>query len=274
MPWLNGLLPNLRRAQHRIAELVVKDPEQFINQPIAELAKSAGVSAGAIVQFCKAVGFQGLRALKIALAKQMAGPLLDGQGTSPRPLHALPRVIQEHVYSLEQTLQLNSAGTVDAAAAALSHARRIVLFSIGLSFPVAYSFYGRLRFIGLPAFIEFDSHMQLAAAAQMREGEVAIAFSLSGRTRETVECLQLSRTRHATTICVTNSVDSPLARAADIRLYAAPGEVKYFQAPLASRVGQLALADVLLTTLASRRRHAALNHLRRAEEHLLRRRIG
>jgi DNA-binding MurR/RpiR family transcriptional regulator len=273
IPWIGGLLPNLKRAQRRVAELVVEDPEQFINQPIAELAKTAGVSSGAIVQFCKSLHLTGLRALKIALARELAGPVLGEQGKPERTRHTMDRVIDENIRSLEQTRQLNNASAVDAAAAAMLHAKKIVLFSIGLSYPVAYSFYARLRFIGMPAFIEYDSHMQLAAAAEMREGEVAIGISLSGSTRETVECLQLSRSRYAQTISITNGVASPLVRAADFKLFAAPGQVKYFQAPLASRVSQMAIVDVLLSILGRHRREKALRHLQRAEEHLLKRRI-
>jgi DNA-binding MurR/RpiR family transcriptional regulator len=240
------------------------------------LANRAGVSTGAIVQFCKALRLKGLPALKIALARDLAEPVFafpqegnDRSGSTD----ILHRVFQEHLKSLNQTLQLNSVSSLNAAAGALLKARRIVLFSIGLSYPVAYSLYARLRFLGLPAFIEYDSHLQLAAAAEMHRGEVAIGFSLSGSTSETVECLHVSHMRNAKTICITNSVDSPLARAADIKLYAAPSEVKYFQAPLASRVTQLALADALLVIVGLQRKQKALTHLRRAEEHLLNRRI-
>src|SRR5207245_2239468 len=85
-----------------------------------------------------------------------------------------------HIESLREALRLNSPDTLNAAAKALADAPRIVLFSIDLSSPVAVSIYGRLRFIGLPAAIEYDSHSQLAAAAEMRKGDVAVGISLSG----------------------------------------------------------------------------------------------
>jgi DNA-binding MurR/RpiR family transcriptional regulator len=277
LPLIGGLAPTLKRAQLRIAELILKDPEQFINHPIAELAEHAGVSTGAIIQFCKSLNLKGLPALKLALARELVQPELafpeggNERDGSPSITH---RVFREHVKSLHETLQLNDERSFDAAVGALSKARRIVLFSIGLSYPIAYSLYARLRFIGFPAFIEYDSHMQLVAAAEMCKHDVAIAFSVSGSTRETVECLRVSRARKAKTICITNSVDSPLAQAADITLYAAPSKVKYSQAPLASRVSQLALADALLVILYRDRKRGALAHLARAEENLLNRRIG
>lgn len=277
LPLLRGLLPTLKRAQRRVTENLLNDPEQFIVRPISEVARSCGVSTGSIVLFCKSLGLSGFPALKIALARELAAPVLPFfgkklEGHDGTPL-ILQRVFEEHVESLHQTLMLNTGTALNDAAQSLIKAKRIVLFSIGLSFPVAYAIYGRLRFLGLPAAMEFDSHLQLAAASEMKRGEVAIGISLSGSTSETVECLGISKARRVKTICITNSVDSPIARAADIRLFAAPSGVKYFQTPLSSRVSQLALADALLALIALRRKRQLLEHLRRAEEHLLKRRV-
>ena len=284
LPFIRGLLPTFRRAQRRIADAVLNDPERFISRPISQLAKDCGVSPGSIVLFCQSLKLAGLPALKIALARELAAPMLpflnkefehrDGASA------ILQRVLEQHIESLHQTFKLNAVGKLNAASAlgeaveVVLKAKRIVLFSIGLSYPVAYSVYARLRFLGLPAFIEYDSHLQLAAASEMNGTEAAVGISVSGSTSETVECLRLSKSRGAKTICITNSIDSPLARAADVRLYAAPSEVKYFQAPLASRVTQLALADALLVLVGLRRKRKALVHLRRAEEQLLGRRLN
>jgi DNA-binding MurR/RpiR family transcriptional regulator len=276
MPLIQGMLPSLKRAQRRIAEAVLDDPEQFVSHSISELAADYGVSAGSIVIFCKSLGLRGFPALKIAIARELSEPvLLSGESTPQHP--GFPTILEEvferHVESLRQTFKLNTTDSFETAVKFLLKAKRIVLFSIGLSYPIAYSLYGRLRFIGLPAFIEFDAHLQLASAAEIKRGDVAIAVSVAGSTRETVECLRLAKDRGATTICITNSIGSPLGQAADIPLYAAPSAVKYFQAPLASRVSQLVLADVLLVLIGQRRRRQVLAHIRGAEEYLLKHRL-
>lgn len=276
VPLIRGRIPSLKRAQRRIAEAIVRDPEQFIAQSISELADRCQVSTGSIVHFCKSLGLRGFPHLKVALARGLAEPLFPSSrkaGSKPGAGAILEMVFQEHTQALRDTLQLNSAATLDAAVKVLIKARRTVLFSIGLSYPVAYSLYARMRFIGLPAQIEYDSHLQLARAAEMGPGDVGLAVSVAGNTSETVECLRLARQQGSKTICITNSIGSPLAMVANIRLYAAPSEVKYFQAPLASRVTQLAVADALLTALGLERKQQALRHLRRAEEYLLKHRV-
>jgi DNA-binding MurR/RpiR family transcriptional regulator len=267
----------MNRAQRQIAETVLKDPEQFISRPVSELARMCRVSKGSIVLFCKALGLQGLSAFKLSLARELAAPVLvfneklDGEGGSA-PI--VQRVFEEHVESLRQTMKLNSPDLLGSAGEALLKARHIVLFSTGLSYPIAYSLSARLRFMGLPAFMECDSHLQLAAAAQMGKQDVAVGISVSGSTTETVECLWRSKSQGAKTIAITNSIGSPLTQTADISLYAAPGEVKYFLSPLASRLGQLALVDALLVIVGLHRKRQALAHLRRHEECLLSRRIS
>jgi DNA-binding MurR/RpiR family transcriptional regulator len=276
LPLIEGVLPTLKRAQRRIAEAVLGDPEQFISHSISELAVDYGVSPASIVIFCKSLGLKGFPALKIALARELTEHLFLSGEKKQRQIgfsSILQEVIERHVESLRKTLKLNTPESFNLAVKSLLEARRIVLFSIGLSFPVAYSLYTRLRFMALPAFIEFDFHLQIAAAAEMDRSSVGFGVSVSGCTRETVECLRLAKERGATTICITNSVGSPLAQAADIPLYAAPGAVKYFQAPLASTVTQLALADILLVLIGQRRRRQALPHLRRAMECLLKHRM-
>ncbi len=277
LPFIQGRLPTLKRARRRIAEAIIRDPEDFIAHSISELAAEARVSPGSIVMFCKSLGLKGLPTLKMALARELSEPFFvprDQIKNQDAGASTLQKVFGEHIRALQETLRINSNDVLRHAVKVLANAQRITLFATGLSYPVAYSLCARLRLIGFPANIEYDSHLQLAAAADMRAGEAAIGISVAGNTRETVECLQLARRRGAKTICITNSIDSLLAQAADVRLYAAPSEVKYFQAPLASRVAQLAIADALLVELGIQHRRQALAHLRRAEEYLLQRRMS
>jgi len=275
--YIDGILPNLKRARRRIAETISRDPERIISGSIHDLARSCGVSTGSIVHFCQSLGLKGFSALKIALARDLAETVLS-LGRKPVSYSNAPMspsdVFEYHIESLRRTLNLNRSGVINAAVKSILRAKRIFLFSIGLSYPVAYFLHKRLTFMGLAAVIEADSHLQLASAASIKRGDVALAVSVAGTTGDTVECLRLSRERGATTICITNSLGSPLAREADFALYAAPSEVKYFQAPLAPRVTQLAVADVLLVLIGQRRKRQALSHIRQMEEYLLRRRTG
>jgi DNA-binding MurR/RpiR family transcriptional regulator len=114
--------------------------------------------------------------------------------------------------------------------------------------------------------------MQLISATQMRAGDVAFGISCSGTTSETVQCLQVARAKGATTICLTNALKSPITEHSDLSLYETPGEIMYFQAPLASRITQLAVIDALFVSYALKNKEKTAARLQRSGEELLKRR--
>jgi RpiR family transcriptional regulator, carbohydrate utilization regulator len=274
--YIQGILPSLNPTERLIAKFVLADPERILSSSIAEIRNGSGASVGSIVGFCRSLGLKGFANFKIALARELAQGGLPGTGDSngTRPSMSLfERVFHFHAQSLTETLKINRQETLQEASRLLEKANRIEFFSIGISYPVAYTARCKFLLIGLPASTEFDSHLQLLAATQLRAGDVAFGISCSGSTRETVECLEVAKSKGATTICLTNSMKSEIVRHADLALYATPSEIKYFQAPLASRITQLAVVDALFVAVASRHKNRTASHLQDAGEELLKRRL-
>jgi DNA-binding MurR/RpiR family transcriptional regulator len=267
--YIRGLLGSLNPTERLIADCVLKDPEWVISAPIAQLSEKCEASVGAIVSFCRRVGLKGFSDFKIALARDLAQAGLPA-GDSSGPW--FEQVFQFHAHSLSETLQVNSGVTFEHVAHAMERARRIEFFSLGLSYPVAYTAYCKFLLIGLPVSAQFDSHIQLIHATQLRGGDLAFGISLSGSTRETVQCLQVAKGKGATTVCLTNAMKSSITECSDFSLYATPSEIKYFQAPLASRVTQLAVIDALFVSLALKHKNKTANRLQQSGEELLKRR--
>jgi RpiR family carbohydrate utilization transcriptional regulator len=275
---IKGVLPSLTPTERQIAEYILKDPERILSSSIADLRDGTGSSVGSIVAFCRSLGLQGFAGFKIALAREMTQSAFSGFGASANGAahrsSVFEEVFQFQVESLRETLQTNSEETLRQVALALDRARHIELFSIGISYPIAYLATCKFKLIGLPVSTQFDSHMQLVAASQLHKGDVAFGISCSGSTQETVHCLEVARSRGAKTICLTNSMKSPITTYDDLKLFATPSEVKYFQAPLASRITQLAIFDALFVFLARKHKERSSMHLFKAGEELLKQRLG
>lgn len=273
---MQALLPSLKPVERQIANHVLDDPERVLSSSISDMRRGSGASVGSIVGFCRLMGAKGFAGFKIALAQDLAqagfSSHANGLGnlsnTSP-----FESVFQFHTRCLKETLQLNTEKTVLEASRILELARRIEFFSIGMSYPVALTACSKLRLIGFPASTQSDAHLQIVNATQLGKGDVAFGISCSGRTRETVRCLKIARERKATTLCITNCMKSPITEGVDLALYAAPSEIKYFQAPLASRITQLALIDVLFVLIALRRKNRTTTRLQIAGQELLEYRI-
>lgn len=274
LTYLQGIMASLNATDRLIAECVLADPEKVVTSPIAEIKRSSGASVGSIVGFCRRLGLSGFAEFKIALARDLAQSGLPATGTSrDNGGSLLDKVFHFHAQSLADTLRINSQSTFERVARLLEEARRIEFFSIGLSYPVAYTASSKFLLIGLPAVAQSDAHMQLIGATQLREGDVAFGISCSGTTRETVQCLEVAKSRGARTVCLTNAVNSPITVQSDHCLYATPSEIKYFQAPLASRVTQLAVIDAIFVALALERKNQTAEHLQRSAEELYKRRL-
>lgn len=139
---------------------------------------------------------------------------------------------------------------------------------------MAYTASSKFVLIGLPAATQFDSHVQLITATQMRPGNVAFGVSCSGTTCETVQCMKVAKSKGATTICLTNAMNSPIAACSDLCLYATPSQINHFQAPLASRITQLAVIDALFVHLALKAKNKTAARLQQSSEALLKRRLA
>jgi DNA-binding MurR/RpiR family transcriptional regulator len=183
--------------------------------PIAELAQLAKVSEGTVISFCNTLGFKGYQALKLALAVDLAEPqrvlvgdLTPSNSDDVETLAA--KVFHADLQALEDTLKLLDPEAVGAAIDALAGAKRVALFAVGTSLPVAVDAASRFMRIGVPLHFEQDAHHQAILASLLMAGDVALAISHSGRSREPTECLQLARDAGATTIALTGRHPSPL----------------------------------------------------------------
>jgi len=276
--YIQGILPSLNPTERLIADYVLADPERTLSSSIAEVRDGCGASVGSIVGFCRSLGLKGFAEFKIAVARELAqtgfsGFGLDTERNGGSGGSVFEKVFHYHAQSLMETLRINTEQALKDAALAIDRSRHVELFAIGMSYPVAYLTACKFRLIGLPASAQADSHMQLIAATQLRKGDVAMGISCSGATREVVRCLEVAKSRGAKTICLTNSMKSPITATADYALFATPSEIKYFQAPLASRVTQLALVDALFVFLAQKHKDRTAVQLRNAGEELLKQRL-
>ena len=190
--YLRGILASLKPTERLIAECVLADPEKVITSSIAEIRKDSGASVGSIVGFCRRLGLKGFADFKIALARDLAQAGLSA-GDAQQNGSLFEKVFHFHAQSLMETLQINSEASFERAAQVIEKARKIEFFSIGISYPVAYTAYCKFQLIGLAASSQFDSHIQLIAATQMRPSDVAFGISCSGTTRETVQCLEVAK---------------------------------------------------------------------------------
>ena len=147
-----------------------------------------------MIRFCRAVGFTGYPALRLALAAEGG----RSEGADGRELTGdiaadddLDKVVAKIAFAdaraVEETAQQLDLDALHEVIDALVAARRVDIYGVGASGFVALDFQQKLHRIGRVAFAWTDPHIALTSAALLTPGDVAVAISHSGTTQDTID---------------------------------------------------------------------------------------
>jgi DNA-binding MurR/RpiR family transcriptional regulator len=254
---VRGLLPSLTPAAARIASLIVEDPAQVARSTISELSVLAGTSESSIVRTARALGFAGYPELRLALAASAARQAPRSTITSGiTPDDSAAEVIAKLVHT-ESRAVLETATQLDAeqltgAVKAVCGGGQLHLAGVGASGLVAQDLQQKLARIGRACHAHGDSQSALTSAVLLGEGDVFLAVSHSGESRDVLEPLRRAAAKGATTVVITNHPMSRAAKLADFVLVSAGRETTFRPGAMASRISQLVVVDCLFVCVAQR----------------------
>ena len=248
-------LPNLTKAQKRIAAELLNNTKQAIHYSTDELAARCDVSHAAISRFCYLFDFYGLKDLQISLAKDVSY-LGDLKLVSPEAKE-FSNNIPENVFAqlsiaLKNTFEMIDADVVMEAAQALYKANKVYLYGIGASSIVAQDFLQKLLRVQVDAVFYEELDLMRLHLLQGTEADLFIAISYSGKKAEVIKVAQQAKKQGIPILAITKDTASPLAKLATFLLTVAGLETKFRSSALSSRIVQLYIVDVLFHT------HAAL----------------
>ncbi|KKC35553.1 RpiR family transcriptional regulator [Devosia epidermidihirudinis] len=242
----------------RVADVIRANPSIVLDQTISELAASCGTSVASVVRFCRALGLTGYAQLRMSLATELGREAQFGPGMTLGAEIAKSDTLQEvaskvarlEIMAIEETVSSLDFAAVERIVTALDKAQRILLFGVGASHFVAQDLHHKLFRIGRNVFVMADSHEAWSAALLAPPNTVAIGFSHSGATPDTVRYLEIAGQAGALTVAITGSPNSPLADAADEILATHARESHLRAGAMVSRIAQLSIVDCLFLGVA------------------------
>jgi DNA-binding MurR/RpiR family transcriptional regulator len=176
------------------------------------------------------------------------------------------KLLNTNITVLSQTLDKINYSDIDKAVTMMEEARLIHLFGVGSSCVMALEAKNRLSVILPNIVFSEDCHMQNMASALLEEQDLAIAFSYSGSSKDTIAILKQAKQNHAKTICITRFAESPLTAYADIVLPFGANEGPFQGGSLSVRIAQIYLLDILYTEYFKRNYSKCdVNKIRTAE---------
>ena len=255
-----GVLERITAIRHtlpptaaRIADFIAANAADVVQMSVTEVAERVDASEGSVVALCRQLGTRGFQQVKIALARDLVQPVQFIHEDVERhddTAVVIEKIFRSDMETLNQTLKVIDTRAMENAVQAILGARRVEVYGIGSSAPVAEDANYRLLRIGLESKAVVDSHVQAISASLTGPGVAVLTVSHSGSTHETVTATRLAKEAGATTICITNFGKSPLLAYADIVRHTMARETKFRTEAMTSRIAQLALIDALIACLA------------------------
>jgi RpiR family transcriptional regulator, carbohydrate utilization regulator len=239
-------------SEARVADVVLGNPNRAVELSIAALATQAGVSEPSVARFCKAVGFSGLKEFKLNLARSLGqGPyrLLEEVTAADSAGSAATKVIDRSLKGLTALRNSLDSRVLEDAAKRISAARRLEFYGQGNSGIVALDGQHKFFRLGIPTGASSDPHVHAMSAALVREGDVVIAISASGRTLDILRSIEIARESGAWILGITTR-GSPLTSLCHATVAIDIVDEGDAYAPMTSRLLHLAILDTLAVLVA------------------------
>ena len=243
------------KSERKVAEVILANPQSAIHSSIATLAKMSDVSEPTVNRFCRRLDTKGFPDFKLHLAQSLANgtPYVNRHvDENDGPDEYTTKIFESTMASLEVARQSVCVNTVNRVVDLLTQAQRISFFGLGASASVAHDALNKFFRFNVPVVYFEDILMQRMSCMNCGSGDVVVLISHTGRTKSLVEIAQIAKNNDATVVGIT-SANSPLAQECTFVLSLEVPEDTDMYMPMASRIAQLTLIDVLATGFTLRR---------------------
>lgn len=255
------------KSERKVAEVIIASPQVAIHSSIATLAKMAEVSEPTVNRFCRRLETKGFPDFKLHLAQSLANgtPYVNRNvNEDDGPDAYTAKIFESTMACLDVAKNALDTTLINRAVDVLTQAKKISFFGLGASSSVAHDALNKFFRFNIPVSCFDDIVMQKMSCINSSEGDVIVLISHTGRTKTLVEVARLARANDAFVIALT-AFNSPLADQSNLVLSMSVPEDTDIYMPMASRIAQLVLIDVLATGFTLRRGAKFRDNLKRVK---------
>ncbi|MGB0446195.1 MAG: SIS domain-containing protein [Pseudomonadales bacterium] len=254
----------LRKSEKKVADFVMQTRSSVVQMRIVDLAAAAEVSEPTVLRFCRALGFDGFQDFKLTLAQNVATNnsyqqfRLDSRDSVEQ---FKEKIFDSTVGNLVRVKNDLDADNLERAIQVLAETQRVDCYGFGASAPICSDAQHKFFRLNMSATAYSDPHLQTMAAVTLQEGDVVIAISQTGRTRDLLHTTQLALQAGATVIALCPS-HTPLAELAQIPLFIDLDGDKELGTLMSSRITQMVVIDVLAVGVTMKLGAETMAHLK------------
>jgi len=240
----------MSRAEQKVADFVLNNAHLVPTMTTGDLSKKAEVSEATVIRFCKTIGIGSYKSFKLTLVKELSNTSISVNDFSllqskDSPYELFNKVTHVNRGALEAAVSALDKRELSKAIEALLQSKMILFYGVGGSAAAAVDGHYKFAKLGFHAVMTPDFHFMLSIAAHMQKGDVFIAISTSGKTKDVIELARFAKSRGATVIAVTTVGKSSLYKEADITLGIPMVEHENRIGSIASKTVQMNIIDTL-----------------------------
>ena len=241
--------------EKKIGNFIIHHPKEIVDMTVGELAKECQVSEASVSRFCKKIDMKGFHHLKISIAKEMVSQSEDDELSNHISVddleQSLKNILANKVAELTQTVSMMNSENLQDILKRINNAQNVLFAAVGNTVPVAMDGAYKLNQIGISAVSTPVWETQLAYSYNLSPDDVVIAISNSGESTGVINILEAAKQKKATTISITNSEKSTIAKISDYHITTATREKLFLDEYRFSRVSATMVIEVLYLFLTS-----------------------
>ena len=214
------------KGRKKIAEYLLNNYASAAYMTAAKLSETVGVSESTIVRYATELGFDGYPELQSALKYAARRKLTSVQRLELLKTRAsedsLTASFNSDVESIRKTLSRTNRDSFDAFVDAIINAKSIYLVGArsSASLAIFMNFYLSILFDNVSLVHTVIGSEAFDQLFRVKEGDVVLGISFPRYSKLTLDVLEFSKRAGATVLGLTDSIRSPIAKTADVTLYA------------------------------------------------------
>lgn len=210
-------LPHMSVTDKKIAQVILKKPQDVVDYTIFQLAIEAEVSEASVSRFCKSLGIDGFHQLKTRLA-QVSDDSNVSFTVDDDIQASLKNIAEKKDSEISNTLKNLPTDKIADALSIIKNARLIQVVAEGNTYPVAIDAVYKFNQIGLLAMSDAAFETSIAQTLNMSLEDILLVISNSGESKSLIKQIDVAQKRGIKVLAITNRSDSPIAQRADLHL--------------------------------------------------------
>ncbi len=246
-------------AEKKVADYILKNPENTIRLNVSELAELSGTSDATVIRLCQHLGYKGFYQMKLQLAHDLGSEQLFSGNIQPKDPDNGDDVLKEVASNIMHAKANVDNEVLKKCVELILNCDTVHLVAAGNSIPSSIDFAFRLGRVGIHTNSSFMPEQQLNGVNLGSDKDIMIGISHSGSSKQVLQAFELAKKRNMITISITDLLGSPITKISDYSLSTGIEFSSVYIFGAASHIYISVILDILLYFVARAKKDEAKN---------------